>query len=391
MDAVRNPFAPGAGTPPPELAGRDAVVSDADVAIQRLLQSRPSRSLVLLGLRGVGKTVLLNEIERLAEQRQALTSFIEAPETNRIADLLFPLLNRLVRRLSLIEGAKAGAHAAMRALASFARTFRVKVEGIELSVDPEPGAADTGDLQSDLPELLVRVGEAARAGGRGWVLLIDEVQYLRQDDLSALVVGLHRCGQRRLPVLFFGAGLPQLAGLLGEAKSYAERLFAYPTVGPLDDVEAARAIREPIEAEGEAIAADALTEIVAGTQGYPYFLQEWGYQAWNMAKASPISVADVRLAAREAIHRLDQGFFRVRFDRLTPKEREYVQAMARLGPGPTYRSSEVADALGVKVQSLAPRRADIIRKGMIFSPAHGDIAFTVPLFDAFLRRMDRAA
>lgn len=386
MDPVRNPFAPGAGSQPPELAGRDKIVTDAEIAIQRLMQGRPARSQILLGLRGVGKTVLLNKIETIAEEHGALTSFIEAPENNRLADLIYPHLQQTLQKLSAIESAKVAAYSAMRALRSFASAFSVKIEGYALSVDPEPGAADTGNLEMDLPDLFLRVGAAAQHANKGWALLIDEVQYLPQDEMAALVVALHRTNQRGLPIMFFGAGLPQLAALLGDAKSYAERLFSYPSIGPLDSIEAARAIRAPIEGECEEITQSALDSIVTGTHGYPYFLQEWGYQAWEQAEFSPITDTHVVMASREAMRRLDEGFFRVRYDRLTPKEREYVQTMASLGRGP-YRSADVADSLKVKVQTLAPRRASIINKGMIYSPAHGDIDFTVPMFDDFLRRL----
>jgi hypothetical protein len=240
-------------------------------------------------------------------------------------------------------------------------------------------------MEADLSELFVRVGEAAKAAGKAWTLLIDEVQYLRSQDLAALIVALHKTNQRGLPVLFFGAGLPQVAALSGDAKSYAERLFHYPAVDALEQADAETAIRQPIEDEGQEIDADAIREILAKTKGYPYFLQEWGYQCWNIAEGPRINLQDASNAAREATKRLDDGFFKVRFDRLTPKEREYVIAMAKLGAGP-YRSSDVANALKETHQSLGPRRAQIISKGMIYSPSHGDIAFTVPMFHEYLVR-----
>lgn len=385
MDEVRNPFAPGAGSQPPELAGRDEIISAAEIALQRVLQGRHDRSQILLGLRGTGKTVLLNKIEQLAEQHGHLTSFIEAPDGESLATLLYPRIHQVLRRLSAFESSKALAHGAMRALRSFASVFNIKVGDVSISVDPEPGVSDSGNLEYDLADLFVRVGESAQAAGRAWTLLIDEVQYLSEAELAALIVAIHRVSQKRLPVMFFGAGLPQIAALTGEAKSYSERLFRYPPIGALDDGAARSAIRQPIEDEGERITTEALDLIIEKTKGYPYFLQEWGYQAWNIASKSPIEAHDVEQASRLALQRLDEGFFRVRFDRLTPKEREYVFAMAELGEGP-YRSSDVADKLGESVQSLGPRRASIIRKGMIYSPAHGDIGFTVPMFDDYLRR-----
>ncbi len=233
--------------------------------------------------------------------------------------------------------------------------------------------------------MFVAIGTAAKAAKKGWCILVDEVQYLKSAELAALIVAIHKVGQKQLPVIFFGAGLPQLAGLSGDAKSYAERLFSYPKIGALDKVAALKAVRDPIRDEGEEIAEDALNEIFAITKGYPYFLQEWGFQSWNTADDSPIDDNDVKNATASALKRLDEGFFQVRFDRLTPKERAYVIAMAELGKGP-YRSSEVADQLREPHSKLGPRRAQIINKGMIYSPQHGDIDFTVPMFDDYLRR-----
>lgn len=385
MDAVRNPFAPGAGSQPPELAGREEVVAAADTALQRVLIGRPAQSQMLLGLRGVGKTVLLNTIEGIADQHGYVTSFIEAPENRRLADLLYPKVYQVLRKLSLYEAAKQASHSAMRALRSFASVFKVTAGDLELAVEPEPGVADSGDLEYDVTELFLQIGYAARAAQRGWALLIDEVQYLTTAELGALIVAIHRINQKGLPVLMFGAGLPAVAALSGDAKSYAERLFTFPKIDALANGHAAEAIKGPIEDEGESIDSEALEKVVALTRGYPYFLQEWGYQLWNISADSPIGAGCVDAAGVQALRRLDDGFFKVRMDRLTPKERDYVVIMAKLGSGP-YRSADVADALGETLQTLGPRRAKIIAKGMIYSPAHGDIAFTVPMFDEYLRR-----
>ena len=385
MDPVRNPFAPGAGSQPPELAGRDEIIRHAEIALQRAVRGRHDKSQILLGLRGTGKTVLLNRIAALAENHGHQVSFVEAPEDHTLAQLLYPRMLQALRRLSVVEAARALTHRAMQGLKSFASAFKVKVGDATVSIDPSPGHADSGVLEYDLADLFVDIGLAARAAGGGWTLLIDEVQYLSGEELAALIVAIHRVNQRGLPVMFFGAGLPQIAALSGDAKSYAERLFDFPPVGALDHEAALDAIRRPVEEEGEAIDDDALALIEEKTEGYPYFLQEWGYQAWNVADASPIRAADVEAASAAALRRLDDGFFRVRLDRLTPKERDYVVAMARLGDSP-YRSGDVADALGEELSKLSPRRANIISKGMIYSPAHGDIAFTVPMFAAFLRR-----
>lgn len=385
MNPVNNPFAPGAGSQPPELAGRDQIILDAQTALKRALVGKSSRSQMLLGLRGVGKTVLLNKIEQDALHLGHLTSFIEAPEDRALSDLIYPKIHQVLRKLSLVEDAKAVTLAALRALRAFAGVFKVSMGDFGIAVDPEPGIADSGNIEYDLSELFVRVGEAAAAASTAWTLLIDEVQYLKSADFAALIVAIHKTNQRGLPVLFFGAGLPQTAALAGEAKSYAERLFTYPAIGPLNAASASDAIRHPIQAESENIEDAAVDLIFQETAGYPYFLQEWGFQSWNEALASPIGQGDVRKATIAALKRLDDGFFKVRFERLTPKEREYVVAMARLGKGP-YRSADVADILGEKSTALGPRRASIIVKGMIYSPAHGDIAFTVPMFEDFLKR-----
>jgi hypothetical protein len=385
MDPIKNPFAPGAGSQPPELAGRDQIILDAEIALKRILAGKHDKSQILLGLRGTGKTVLLNKIENLAEGAGYITSFIEAPEDKSLVELVYPKIHQGLRKLSVIEEAKATAIGAMKALRGFASIFKISTGDYSITVDPEAGIADSGILEYDLSDLFVKVGEAARAAKKGWALLIDEVQYLSEDELSALIVAIHRVNQKGLPIIFFGAGLPLIAALSGDAKSYAERLFNYPPIGALNNQAATAAIEQPIMSEGESIAPAALKKIIIKTEGYPYFLQEWGFQAWNIAEKSPIGIGDIDKASPAAIKRLDEGFFKVRFDRLTPKEREYVIAMAKLGQGP-YRSSDVANVLGESSQSLGPCRAKIISKGMIYSPSYGDIDFTVPMFDDYLRR-----
>ena len=385
MDEIRNPFAPGAGSEPPELAGRDTIIRDASIALQRLLHGRHDKSQIMLGLRGTGKTVLLNKIESIAESHNYLTSFIEAPDDKSFVELIYPKIHQTLRRLSMIEDAKEHAYKAIRALKSFASVFQIQMGDISISLDPEAGVADSGILEYDLTDLFLRIGHAAKAAGQGWALLIDEVQYLKSEEFSALIVAIHRVNQKSLPIMFFGAGLPQVAALSGDAKSYAERLFHYPAVGPLDPEAAIAAIEQPIVEEGEKITKKALNEIVKKTEGYPYFLQEWGFQAWNFTQDSPIEDIDVKNSSPIALQRLDEGFFKVRFERLTAKEKEYVLAMAKLGAGP-YRSADVAEILGEKSQSLGPVRSKIIHKGMIYSPSYGDIDFTVPMFDDYLKR-----
>jgi hypothetical protein len=385
MDATKNPFAPGAGSQPPELAGREEILTAADVALARMKLARPARSEMLLGLRGVGKTVLLNRIDELADTKGYLTIVLEAPENRRLAEMLVPPLRSILFKLSRGEAAKQTASRALGVLRAFAGAFKVKVGDIEFSVAAETGTADSGSLESDLPELLLTVALAAKQGGAPVALLIDEVQYLAAEDLSALIVSVHKIVQKGLPFIVFGAGLPQLAALAGEAKSYAERLFDYPGVDRLSDDAAITAIREPIRHEGADITGDALDMIVSKTKGYPYFLQEWGYHTWNTAPASPITANDVERATSTVLTQLDNGFFRVRLDRLTRREKDYMRAMAELGPGP-HRSGEIASMLGIDVTAAGPLRSGLVKKGMIYSRQHGDTAFTVPMFDEFMCR-----
>ena len=388
MDPIRNPFAPGAGSPPPELAGRSAIRRDVDVRLQRLRLGRPAKSVMLVGLRGVGKTVLLDQIRRDAEAGGIQTVRIEAPENRSLPALLAPTLRLALLHLSKREAAKDDAIRGLRALAGFASKLKVTYADIEVGLDyePEPGLADNGDLEGDLTTLLQQVGMAAKAAGTAVVIFIDELQYVEEPQMAALVSALHRCSQEKLPVAVVGAGLPQLRGRMGEAKSYAERLFDFPEIGPLSAPDAADAIIRPVQNEGVEIQDDAVQLIIEKTQGYPYFLQEWGKHAWDIAPESPIRREDVLNASDEAVAALDESFFRVRFDRLTPTEKKYLRAMADLGPGP-HRSGDIADELGRVVSSLGPTRAGLIAKGMIWSPTHGDTAFTVPLFDEFMKRI----
>lgn len=289
-------------------------------------------------------------------------------------------------KLSRVEAAKQGAKRALRALAGFAK-LKARFGDLEvaLEVEPEPGLADSGDLDLDLAELLAAVGEAAAERDTAVVLFIDELQYVPEEQLAALIGALHEVNQRQLPVAVVGAGLPQLLGASGRAKSYAERLFEFVSIDRLDPQAATEALQRPIAREGVAIEPEAIAEITSQTLGYPYFLQEWGKHSWDVADASPITLADVRQASIEALVELDDSFFRVRFDRLTPGEKRYLRAMADLGPG-THRSGDIAEVLGRKVSTTAPIRNSLISKGMLYSPAHGDTAFTVPLFDQYMRR-----
>lgn len=387
MDPIRNPFAPGAGTPPPELAGRDELRESLHIALERARLGRPAKSAMLVGLRGVGKTVLLDRIRDDAEAAGIHTVRIEAPEGRSLPALLAPQLRQALLRLSQVAAAKDYAVRGLRALAGFARKLKVTYGDIEVGIDyePEPGLADNGDLEHDLQALMEQVGLAAKSASTALAIFIDELQYVDETQLAALITAMHRTEQRQLPVVMVGAGLPQLRGQMGNAKSYAERMFDFPDIGPLPADAARRAIEKPLEDEGVSIQPHAFDLLFRKTQGYAYFLQQWGSHTWRAATASPITVKDVEAASLTAIAALDESFFRVRFDRLTPREKKYLRAMAELGPGP-HRSGDIATSYGVAVSSLAPTRSTLISKGMIWSPNHGDTAFTVPMFDEFMKR-----
>jgi hypothetical protein len=388
MNPLNNPYSPGAGTPPPELAGRDALLERARIALERVRLGRPTKSLLLIGLRGVGKTVLLDRICDTAAGHGILTIRAEAPEQRSLPAILAPQLRAALLRLSRHEQAKVLAERALRGLAGFAKALKIKYGDIEVAFDfePEPGLADNGDLEHDLQALLEVIGQAARKADTALALFVDELQYVEEEQLAALITALHRTAQRQLPVVLVGAGLPQLPGKMGRAKSYAERLFDFPEIGPLDAADARQAIVKPAEDLGVAYEQAAIIRIIQETRGYPYFLQEWGKHAWETATDSPITLKDIEFATRTAVADLDASFFRVRFDRLAPSEKKYLRAMAELGAGP-HRSGDIAEILGREVTQLGPTRSQLIVKGMIWSPSHGDTAFTVPLFDEFMKRI----
>lgn len=387
MDPIKNPFSPGAGTPPPELVGRDSILEEARILLGRVKLKRPEKSMLLTGLRGVGKTVLLNEIERLAVAEGYHTVSIEAIEDRYLGEMVAPHLRKLLLELDRLAGAGDKAKRALAVLRSFIGSIKVTVDGTSygLDIEPEKGSADSGNLEIDLPQLFEAIGDAAQDRRTAVAIFIDEVQYFDRQELGALIMAMHRIQQRQLPLVLLGAGLPVLPGLAADAKSYAERLFNFPDIGALTRAEAGRAVEEPMKAAGVVIDAAALDEIFRMTKGYPYFLQEWGYQTWNLATSSPISEQVAQAAAGKSVPRLDANFFRARYQRLTPNETRTLRAMADLGPGP-HRTADVAERLGILINSMGPVRAQLIRKGMIYSPAHGELAFTVPLFDEFMIR-----
>ncbi len=387
MDPVNNPYNPGAGGRPPELVGRDDILEAAQITVKRIAGGKHSRSLMLLGLRGVGKTVLLNEIKDIAVDCGLHAGKMEAPANKKFLEKAVPLIRKVLLEFDETTKTKSFIDGALGAVQNFASVFKVSAGGVEVGVKAKRGIADSGDLATDLTDLLVTTAKAAQSAKTGIIILVDEVQYLGEEDLSALVVALHEVSQQNLPLALFGAGLPQLPTLAAEANSYAERLFDYRTVGSLSKKESIEALKAPAEAEGVKWETAALTKVVNATEGYPFFLQEWGFQAWNASPTKTIAASLIPSVNRAAIARLDKGFFKSRHGRMTDREVEYVRAMADLGAG-SHRSGEIAKEMGVSISAAAPIRSSLIEKGMIYSPSgYGDAAFTVPMFDGYLRRV----
>jgi hypothetical protein len=385
MDRRRNPYAPGAGLQPPELAGRDKFIEDAIIDMERALAKRPTKGMMLLGLRGVGKTVLLNRLFASANEMGFETIKIEAPEGGALPGLLAPEMRRVLYALDLKAAAGAKLRQAVAVLRNFVGAFKMKIGEIDFGIEAAPGRADTGNLQQDLPVLMLAIAEAAAEKNSAISLFLDEVQYLSADELAAVIVGCHELSQRNLPFLFIGAGLPQVAALAGNAKSYAERLFNYPEVGALDADAARSALQKPAESEGVRFEDDAIEAMLHATERYPYFIQEWGFHVWNAAPSNPVERRIVEEITPQIIAHLDATFFRVRFDRLTALQQKYLRAMAELGPGP-HKTGDIAGTLGVEPSAVATVRQQLIDKGMIWSQRFGETAFTVPMFDTFMKR-----
>jgi hypothetical protein len=387
MDPVRNPYAPGAGTPPPELAGRSELIAGATVALRRTSIGRATQSPILVGLRGVGKTVLLVKIKDIADLEGFHSISVEAHEGKRLPELLVPGIRKALISLSGFATAKDHGRRGLRVLRSFLTSVKLSVNDVDfgLTISPELGTADSGDLEADLPELMLALGEAAKAAKKPIAILIDELQYLSTSEFSALIMSIHKLNQASLPVILIGAGLPQILGLAGTSKSYAERLFKFPAIGALDEKDAVDAIVNPAKQEGVSFERAAVQQILQVTERYPYFLQQWAHEAWNIAEGNSIKARDVLEAHNNAITVLDESFFKVRFDRCTPSEKKYMRALANFGTG-SHRSGDIALLLNVKTASVAPTRSNLIKKGMIYSPSHGDTAFTVPFFDQYMKR-----
>ena len=387
MDPIKNPFSPGAGAPPPELVGREDILETARINLARVKLGKPERGLLLTGLRGVGKTVLLNEIGSIATSLGYLKLSIEAIESKQFVDILVPGIRSLLMSLSLKDRAGESVKKAIAVFKSFVGGLKVTVGDLSVGVDIPPvlGRADSGNIELDLPDMFVEIAVAAKSRGTAVILLIDEIQYLSKKNLSALILAMHKIQQQQLPFYLAGAGLPSLPGLAGEAKSYAERLFIYPKVGPLSKADTEKGLQNPVRGLGVSFTQEALDKIFEKTSGYPYFVQEWGSLSWSIAQETPILGQVVDAVAVIVTPKLDESFFRVRFDRLTNKEKVYLRAMAELGSAP-QRTGDIARLLKATQQQLTVTRANLLKKGMVYAPSHGLQAFTVPLFDEFILR-----
>jgi hypothetical protein len=397
VDPVRNPFAPGAGQRPPELAGREKEVAAFDVVLERVARGRPERSLVLTGLRGVGKTVLLGELRSMAIRRGWGAGKIEARPDAGLRRPLSAALHRAVRDLAVRHRAPDRVEQVLGVLKAFALRASPSDSKLRdrwqpgIDVPPTQGRADSGDIEIDLVELFTDVAELAQDVGTGVALLIDEMQDVMADDISALCAACHELSQSGAPFVVVGAGLPHLPAVLSASKSYSERLFRYVRIDRLDRADADQAVVAPVSREDASITDEALDALFDAAGGYPYFIQAYGKAAWDAAPSDPITAEDVGVAAPEAEAELAVGFFGSRYERATPAEREYLRAMAELTKGKTDEGAATADIashLGRKPSSLSPARDSLIKKGLIYSAERGRIAFTVPHFGRYLLNMD---
>lgn len=386
MDRARNPYTPNAGARPAHLAGRRVELEDFDVLLKRLSSGRPEKAMAITGLRGVGKTVLLRSYEEQAQKLGWKAVTAEVSKNVNFSSQLATLARKALYQLS----PKARWDDRLRRTAAVVKSFSVSVQpdgtlGMGLDVDAADGMADTGSLIEDLPDVFEAIGEAAAERRTGVVLLLDEIQFLSALELEALLASIHRATQKGLPVTFAGAGLPQLPGLAGDAKSYAERLLRYVSIEELDEKDALDAIITPAKDENVVFERDAAQAVFEFTEGYPYFIQEYGRAAWNLAQGPAITLDDVRVAAEEVEVELDESFFETRVQRSTKEELRYMRAMAELGPS-AQKASAVAEVLGKTSEQVAPLRSRLINKGLLYTPDFGYAKFTVPQFDRFMKR-----
>lgn len=388
MKALTNPYTPNAGAEPQAVVGRDDQLESFDLLLARIEAGRTEQSMIITGLRGVGKTVLLGQFRTKALAREWVVVEIEVSK-NDDTEFRRDVASRL--RTALYElSPKAKWTDRFQHAAAVLKSFTISIDphgtwSAGLDIEAAEGFADHSNLALDLTDVFLAIGQAASERGRGVVLLFDEVQFLKKHQLEALIEALHKMVQRKLPITMVGAGLPQIAELAGDAKSYAERLFKFPAIGDLAPTDARAALSRPAQEEGITFSTAALDAAVAITGGYPYFLQELGYAVWTVAAGPEITGDDITTAIPGYEAKLDESFFRVRLDRATELQRAYLRAMAQLGPEP-QKASDVAEVMGRTSQNLAPTRAELINMGLLYTPEHGYAAFTVPQFDKFILR-----
>ena len=387
MDRLRNPFTPGAGALPPELAGRAAIIEDGRVLAGRTLLGRYEKSLLLIGLRGVGKTVLLKHLAEDARRNGVVAVVIEVRNAESDFEELALRVKEALCTIDFASSVKSSVNHAFSVLRNFVKTFSLNIGDFGISLETAQGIATSGKMELDLSEMLLACARAAKESGKAMGLYVDELQNFQIEAMRGIIVALHFAAQESLPLYLVGSGLPSIRSLVGKSKTYAERMFNYSDIGALcrDDVDLA--ITMPMNNNGLDIAPDAIDEVFARTRGYPYFLQEYGYQLWNAAEGSPISADDVRRTAPVVQDRLDSNFFAVRFERISCREKEFLRAMAEFPQNVAIQTSEVARRLGRDLSTLSPVRASLIRKGMIYSPEYGGIAYTVPMFADYMKRM----
>lgn len=389
MDPVNNPYTPNAGATPEIVTGRDEYLEDFRVLLRRLDRGRTNQSMIITGLRGVGKTVLLGEFRQIAEEFKWKVLELEASKHDEahFRQTVYSQLRTALFQIS--PKAKWGEKARMAA--QVLQSFSLSIEPLSgaptlsLGVVPAEGLADHGNLTLDFTDVLVSIGEAAKEHGTGLVMLFDEVQFLSRTQLEAVIQAIHKSVQKKLPVTFVGAGLPQIAELAGDAKSYAERLFKFPKIGSLNFEDAKKALAEPAQLEGVIFHDEALPRAFELTEGYPYFIQELGYQVWAVADGDVIMLSDVEDAKDAYEAKLDSSFFRVRLDRATPLQIAYMRAMAQLGPE-SQKAADVAAIMERESTQLAPTRSELISMGLLYTPSHGYAGFTVPHFDRYMLR-----
>lgn len=389
MDRLRNPFTPGAGALPPELAGRSSVIDDGRVLAGRALLGRYEKSLLLIGLRGVGKTVLLKYLAENAKRSGVVPVVIEVRNAQSDFEELALRVKDALCTIDFSSRVKDSVNHAFSTLRNFVRTFSLNIGDFGIAVETARGVASSGKMELDLSEVLLACARAAKESNKAIGMYVDELQNLQLEAMRGIIVALHFAAQESLPLYLVGSGLPSIRALVGKSKTYAERMFNYAEIGALCKEDVDLAITVPLNNNGLDIEADAIAEVFESTKGYPYFLQEYGYQLWNAAERSTISADDVRSIAPDVQRRLDANFFDVRFDRISSREKDFLRAMAGCPQDKAVPMAEIADKMGRSQSAISPVRASLIRKGVVYSPEYGRIAYTVPMFADYLKRTMR--